>query len=97
MADIGYLGTTQPADIARFGLQNVPTIDHDRPTGEFHTTPPIGHGRKANGGFSCTGFSDQAEHLACFNIKIDTMHDFNVMWFFARWVNGRSDFEAADL
>ena len=53
--------------------------------------------RLADHRFARTGFTDQPQHLARFQIKIHPVHDFDVAGFFARWIDRRTDFQATYL
>ena len=95
MTDVGDFSTAQFAHISDAALQDIASVEVDLTVGDFHTTTPVGHRRKADCGFASAGFTDKAEDLAAFDIEVHAMHNGDVAGALAGGVDSGADFQAA--
>ena len=97
LGDIGHLMPAELAQTPGADLEDIAAIDHDLTPGDTHATAPIGHGRKADGGFSGAAFANQAKDLALLDRDRDAVDDGDVLRLLARRIDGRLDLEVADV
>ena len=94
---IRHFGTAQAPDVAQTGLKYVATVHFNGTAGDFDTAAAVCHRRQTNRGFACTGFSDEAKNLSLGQIKVNAVHDFDLVGFLAWGIHRGSDFKAADF
>ncbi len=93
LAHIGNFPTTQGAQIALGGFQDVAPIDPDFAARQLNAAAPIRHAGEANGRLASAGLSNQAQHFSFLQIKRNTVHNLDIMRLFSGRIDCRPDLE----